>query len=139
MEKPILRNDRKKLIPNHAKPGFVYIFRDNQAGLCKIGLSRTPKRRRYYLSREYQSPLQIMAIAPTLNMKFTERLMHQMFARYHQYRSPGLDGFTEWFKLSTIRTLIAQITLYGITLLMFLGCLVVLAIILILFPIVLSW
>jgi len=81
--KPILKPNRTVKKQNHYVPGFVYIFHDRQAmqgqGMCKIGLSRTPRRRRYYLSETYESDLKIKAITPTMNMRLTEILMHKIF------------------------------------------------------------
>ena len=140
MQKPILKADRKaKPKQSHSRPGFVYLMFDPKVKLTKIGLSRCPKRRRYYLSREYQSELKILAIAPTINMKFTEDLMHQIFSSDHIYRTRGLDGFTEWFELGVFKVLVAQVSLFGIVTLLNLGCLAGLALILVLIPMVLSW
>lgn len=73
MQKPVLKGDREpKSKQNHSRPGFVYLMFDPKVGLTKIGLSRVPKRRRYYLSREYQSELKLLVFAPTINMKFTD-------------------------------------------------------------------
>jgi hypothetical protein len=65
---------RLKKKRNDYVPGFVYIFHDLKAirgkgiTMCKIGLSRTPRLRRHFLSLEYGSNLEIRAIAFTMNM-----------------------------------------------------------------------
>lgn len=101
--KPILRADRKpKKKLNHATPGYIYCFYDRDARLSKIGLSRKPKTRRYYLSKEYQSELEIVAMAPIINMAWGEKLLHKNYKDRHQYRSPDCDGFTEWFAMSSV-------------------------------------
>ncbi len=128
--KPILRSSlklkTKKTIKsfnksgNHHWPGCVYIFEDinTRRGLgitlCKIGLSRTPLIRRYYLSREYDSELQVRAIVPTVNMKMTEEFMHVVFNKHHELRTQGLDGYTEWFRTNWLRIKLMQITLFAI-------------------------
>jgi len=117
--KPILKSKQwtvKK--QNHYKPGFVYIFHDPLAVLakgitmCKVGLSGKPKRRRYYLSQEYQSDLIIKTIAPTMNMRVTEILIHKMFEKHNVLRQRGLDGYTEWFAVNFLRILQMQVSLY---------------------------
>jgi len=80
--------------------------------MSKIGLSRTPRRRRYYLSGTVESNLKIMAIAPTMNMRLTEILMHNIFAGHQDARAPGLDGYTEWFHVNFFRIKQMQISLY---------------------------
>lgn len=119
--KPILRGDRipKKIKKqNHYRPGFVYIFHDPLAVLaeditmCKVGLSGKPERRRYYLSEEYQSNLIIKAIAPTMNMRLTEILMHQIFKKHNVLRERGLDGYTEWFAVNFLRIIQMRVSLY---------------------------
>jgi hypothetical protein len=123
LPKPILRSEKtpKKIKKqNHYRPGFVYIFHDPLAVLakditmCKIGLSRKPKRRRYYLSDTYGSDLKIMAIAPTINMRLTEILMHKIFASHQRIRTRGLDGYTEWFHVNFFRIKQMQITLFAV-------------------------
>jgi hypothetical protein len=108
--KPILRSSPeynyyrgmqwvKKKKQSHYRPGFVYIFQDYQAirgegvTMCKIGLSRTTKRRRYFLSLEYQSNLEIKAIVPTFNMRLTEVLTHQIFKKHNVLRKQRLDVY----------------------------------------------
>ena len=108
--KPILRHQRKPKRQNHYVPGFVYIFQDSN--LCKIGLSRKPKQRRYYLSQEYKTDLQIRAIVPTFNMRLTELWMHKIFEDSHVYRTKGLDGYTEWFQVNYLRVKQIQIMLF---------------------------
>ena len=110
----------KKKRRNYYVPGFVYIFHDLEAirgkgiSLCKIGLSRTPRRRRYYLSEEYGSNLRIRAIVPTMNMRLTELLMHKIFVGSRDARTPGLDGYTEWFHVDFLRVKKMQITLFAL-------------------------
>jgi hypothetical protein len=67
---PILRSEKtpKKIKKqNYYRPGFVYIFHAplvvlaKDITMCKVGLRGKPKRRRYYLSEEYQSNLIIKA------------------------------------------------------------------------------
>lgn len=91
-------------------PGFNYIFQDGY--LSKVGLSETPKSRHYFLSREYQAPLQIRAIVFTMNMRLTEKTMHKMFKRWNVHRTYGLDGRTEWFEAPPYRVLLMQVTLF---------------------------
>jgi hypothetical protein len=122
--KPILKSERllKPKQPmkkqNHYVPGFVYVFHDPLAmqgkgiTMCKIGLSRTPKRRRYFLSDTYKSNLIIKAIAPTMNMRLTEILMHKIFASHQRIRTRGLDEYTEWFHVNFFRIKQMQISLY---------------------------
>lgn len=119
--KPILRGERipKKIKKqNYYKPGFVYIFHDPLAVLaegitmCKVGLSGTPKRRRYYLSEEYQSNLIIKAIAPTMNIRLTEIVMHQILKKHNVLRKQGLDGYTEWFTVNSLRIIQMRPSLY---------------------------
>jgi hypothetical protein len=111
---------RLKKKRNDYVPGFVYIFHDAKAirgegiTMCKIGLSRTPKQRRYFLSNEYNSNLELRAIVPTFNMRLTEILMHNIFAGSHQLRSQGLNGYTEWFNFTWLRVKLMQIALYTI-------------------------
>lgn len=88
---------------NDRLPGFVYIFHDTRSNLCKIGLSRSPHKRRYYLSREYGTELQVVAIVPTFNMLWTEELMHEAYKAERCYRHPELNGYTEWFESGAIR------------------------------------
>ena len=90
---------QKFKIRNDRVPGFVYIFHDPRSGLCKVGLSRSPHKRRYYLSREYGTDLQVVAIVPTLNMLWTEELMHEAYKSERFYRHPELNGYTEWFRV----------------------------------------
>jgi hypothetical protein len=119
--KPILKSQRtvKKKKQNHYVPGFVYIFHDPLAmrgegmTMCKIGLSRTPKRRRYFLSDTYKSNLKIKAIAPTMNMRLTE-ILHKIFASHQRIRTRGLDGSTEWFQVNFFRIKQMQITLFAV-------------------------
>lgn len=111
---------RLKKKRNDYVPGFVYIFHDAKAirgkgiTMCKIGLSRTPRRRRYYLSEEYETNLRIRAIVPTFNMRLTEILMHKIFADSRNARTPGLDGYTEWFQVDFFRTKMMQISLFAV-------------------------
>ncbi len=118
---PILRSERtpKKIKKqNHYRPGFVYIFHDPLAVLakditmCKISLSGKPKRRRYYLSEEYQSNLIIKAMAPTMNMRLTEIFMHQIFKKHNVLRERGLDRYTEWFAVNFLRIIQMRVSLY---------------------------
>jgi hypothetical protein len=110
---------RLKKKRNDYMPGFVYIFHDTKAirgkgiTMCKIGLSRTPRRRKYYLSEEYESNLRIKAIVPTFNMRLTEILMHKIFADSRNARTPRLDGYTEWFQVDFFRIKMIQITLFA--------------------------
>ena len=105
---------------NDYVPGFVYIFHDPKAirgkgiTMCKIGLSRTPRRRKYYLSEEYESNLRIKAIVPTFNMRLTEKLMHKIFADSRDARTPGLDGYTEWFQVDLFRIKMMKISLFAV-------------------------
>lgn len=115
MQKPLLRKDRKQkpvINLNHSVPGYVYLIFDPNVKLTKIGLSRNPKKRRWYLAIEYQSSLKLMASAPTLNMKVSEDLMHHLFRKHHQYRSQGLDGFTEWFEAGFFTRILMRVTLF---------------------------
>lgn len=114
MQKPILKKDRKpkpRISLDHSVPGFVYLMFDPKARLTKIGLSRNPKKRRRYLAIEYQSNLKLLASAPTLNMKVSENLMHDLFWKHHHYRNQGLDGFTEWFNAGFFTRILMRITL----------------------------
>ena len=105
---------------NQYRPGFVYVFQDPETQdtqnktLCKIGLSGTPRSRCYYLSQEYGSDLVIRAIAFTLNMRLTEIWMHQIFKADSELRTPGLDGFTEWFRVNYLRMKWMQIMLLAV-------------------------
>ncbi|MEG4850839.1 GIY-YIG nuclease family protein [Microcoleus sp. B5-D4] len=121
----------KKKQQSHYGPGFVYAFHDRQAlredkrsihiqgtTFCKIGLSRTPRTRRYFLSREYESELEIKAIAFTMNMKVTEDLLHYIFSAHNELRKTrnsegkNLDGYTEWFRVTPLRLKMIQIMVY---------------------------
>lgn len=112
-------------------PGFNYIFQDGY--LSKVGLSETPKSRHYFLSREYQAPLQIRAIVFTMNMRLTEKTMHKMFERWNVHRTYGLDGRTEWFEAPPYRVLLMQVTLFLICWLVNFAYLVLAVLILMLF------
>ncbi|MEG4532996.1 GIY-YIG nuclease family protein [Microcoleus sp. D2_18a_D3] len=111
----ILKHQRQPKKPKPKRksdyvPGFNYIFQDG--ALCKVGLSETPKIRRYYLSKEYAANLEIRAIVFTMNMKLTEKMMHRIFEGSHYLRTKGLDGYTEWFEVNPLRVLLMQITLF---------------------------
>lgn len=72
----ILKHQRQPKKPKPKRkseyvPGFNYIFQDGD--LCKVGLSETPKTRRYFLSKEYEANLEIRAIVFTMNMRLTEK------------------------------------------------------------------
>ena len=104
---------QKFKIRNDRVPGSVYIFHDTRSQLYKIGLSRSPHKRRYYLSWEYGTDLQVVAIVPTLNMLWTEELMHEVYKSKRFYRHPELNGYTEWFRFDG--TIGIQICLWLIT------------------------
>lgn len=144
--KPRLKNYqevevKRKKQQNHYGPGFVYAFYDPSTNrqpvrqglrlqaeklailiqgtaLLKIGLSRTPRTRRYFLSREYESDLEIKAIAFTMNMKVTEDLLHYIFSAHNELRlernseGKNLDGYTEWFRVTPLRLKMIQIMVY---------------------------
>jgi hypothetical protein len=118
--KSTLRLNKNK--SNHHKPGFVYIFEDPNTRLCwgisfcKIGLSRSPESRRYFLSREYETDLEVRAIVPTLNMKLTEDFTHTIFNSCRSRRTPGLDGYTEWFRVNYVKLKLMQVTLVSLAL-----------------------
>lgn len=105
---------------NHSGPGFVYIFQDlktwdyRNTSLCKIGLSRTPRARRYFLSLEYGSDLEVRAIVFTTNMRLTEKWMHKIFSAHRELRTPGLDGYTEWFRANYAIMKSMQLLLYAV-------------------------
>lgn len=100
--KPILRHNRApKKRTNHARPGCIYAFYDAKAQMTKIGLSRTPKIRRYYLSREYNSELKIVAAVFIFNMAWGEDKLHKKYDALREFRYPKVDGFTEWFRILT--------------------------------------
>lgn len=122
---------KRKKHQSHYGPGFVYAFHDRQAlredkrsihiqgtTFCKIGLSRTPRTRKYFLSREYETELEIKAIAFTMNMKVTEDLLHYMFSAHNELRlernaeGKNLDGYTEWFRVTTLRMKMIQIMIF---------------------------
>ncbi|MEG4838386.1 GIY-YIG nuclease family protein [Microcoleus sp. B9-D4] len=132
---------KKKKQQSHYRPGFVYAFYDPSTKpeavrqalrekrerlailiqgttFCKIGLSRTPRTRRYFLSREYESELEIKAIAFTMNMKVTEDLLHYIFSAHNELRKTrnsegkNLDGYTEWFRVTPLRLKMIQIMVY---------------------------
>jgi hypothetical protein len=42
--------------------------------------------------------LKVVAIVPTLNMKWTEELMHEAYKSERYRRHPDLNGYTEWFR-----------------------------------------
>ena len=126
---------KNKKQQSHYGPGFVYAFHDHQAlreirerlaiqiqgvTLCKIGLSRTPRTRRYFLSREYQTDLEIKAIAFTMNMKVTEDLLHYIFSAHNELRlernseGKNLDGYTEWFRVTRLRLKLIQIMVFTV-------------------------
>ncbi|MEG5175547.1 GIY-YIG nuclease family protein [Microcoleus sp. B3-D7] len=137
---------KKKKQQSHYGPGFVYAFHDRQAireireireiqiqgvTLCKIGLSRTPRTRRYFLSREYESDLEIKAIAFTMNMKVTEDLLHYIFSAHNELRiqkldGKNLDGYTEWFRVTPLRLKLIQIMVFTMAILVNLAYLVAL-------------
>ena len=81
---------------NDWTPGYCYIFYDRQAKLHKIGLSRNPSRRRWYLCKEYKTTLDTKAIAYTPNMRLMEKILHALFQKRRYYRGE-MDGGTEWF------------------------------------------
>lgn len=137
---------KKKKQQSHYGPGFVYAFYDpsteRQAvpqqlrlkaekltiliqgtAFLKIGLSRTPRTRRYFLSREYQSDLEIKAIAFTMNMKVTEDLLHYIFSAHNELRleknseGKNLDGYTEWFRVTRLRLKMITIMVYTMAIL----------------------
>jgi hypothetical protein len=115
MQKPILKKDRKPksvINLNHSVPGYVYLMFDPKARLTKIGLSRNPKKRRWYLAIEHQSNLKLIASAPTLNMKVSEELMHHLFRKHHQYQNQGLNGFSEWFDAGFFTRILMRLTLF---------------------------
>lgn len=142
--KPILKSERipKKIKKqNHYKPGFVYLFHDplvvvtKGVTLCKAGLSGKPKRRRYFLSQEYQNNLIIKAMAfrpasyaPTMNRRVTEVILHKMFEKHNVLRQQGLDGYTEWFAVDLLRIVQMQVSLYLVAILVNLLYLVVIAV-----------
>lgn len=103
MAKPILRNDprykrnKPQAQRNDYTPGWVYAMWDDREKLIKIGLSRSPEKRCYYLSKEY-GQLQLVAKFFTFNMAFVENKTHKAFALKRVYRDKHLDGFTEWFQ-----------------------------------------
>lgn len=105
---------------NHSGPGFVYILQDlktwdyRNTSLCKIGLSRTPRARRYFLSLEYESDLEVRAIVFTTNMRLTEKWMHKIFSAHHELRTRGLDGYREWFRVNYAIMKSMQLLLYAV-------------------------
>lgn len=103
VSKPILRQHRKlKAKRNDQVPGFIYAFYDRLDASCKLGLSRYPAKRRYYLSLEYSSELEVIAIAPILNMAWGEKILHNYYRRDRKYRHPSFNGYTEWFTISSL-------------------------------------
>ncbi|WP_445250992.1 MULTISPECIES: GIY-YIG nuclease family protein [unclassified Microcoleus] len=132
----ILRHQRQPKKPKPKRkseyvPGFNYIFQDGN--LCKVGLSETPKTRRYFLSQEYQTNLEIRAIVFTMNMRLTEKMMHKIFEGSHQLRTKGLDGYTEWFQVNPWRVLRMQVTLFLLCWFVNFGYLVITILVLMLF------
>lgn len=114
MAKPILRQNRIKkpyATRNDATPGWVYIFRDSARGMVKIGLSRNPDRRKYYLSREY-GHLSLVAKVRTFNMAWLERRMHRQYSEIRKYQDSHLNGFTEWFEADWLKSFEMRISLY---------------------------
>jgi hypothetical protein len=49
-----------------------------------------------------------------MNMRLTELLMHKIFVDSLQARTPGLDGYTEWFDVDFLRVKKMQITLFAL-------------------------
>lgn len=102
MAKPILRDNpshkrNKPQTPrNDYAPGWVYAMWDDREKLLKIGLSRCPEKRCYYLSKQY-GQLQFVAKFFTFNMALVESNAHKAFALKRVYRDKNLNGFTEWF------------------------------------------
>lgn len=129
--KPILRQYKVLRRRNDYVPGYIYIFRDLPIGLCKIGLSRNPERRKYYLSRTY-GELTTVATVWVVNMRWAEKMLHKFYAGNRQHRTPGQDGYTEWFKATTTETLEMRFSLYlvagWVNFVYLLGALVVLSI-----------
>ena len=118
--KIILKKDRKPrttAMRNDNTPGYVYLMYDRKAQMTKIGLSRNPERRKWYLEKEYGT-LEFLLKIPTFNMKWLESLMHKSFASQHEYREKGRDGFTEWFRCNWLANWKMRIYLIG------LGCFV---------------
>jgi hypothetical protein len=47
-------------------------------------------------------------------MRLTEKLMHKIFADSRNARTPGLDGYTEWFQVNFFRIKMMQISLFAV-------------------------
>lgn len=112
--KPVLKTHKKTkvFIPrNDWVPGYVYIFRQSGEGLVKIGLSRSPLVRKYYLQQDY-GDLQTVAIVWVLNMKFIESQMHRIYVMQRVRREYWKSGFTEWFSADLTTALEMRICLY---------------------------
>lgn len=126
--KPILKKSpyfkRQTMNPRktqgHSGSGFVYIFQDlktwdcRNTSLCKIGLSGTPIARRYFLSLEYGSELEVRVIVFTVNMRLTEKWMHKIFSAHRELRTRGLDGYREWFRVNYATMKSMQLLLYAV-------------------------
>lgn len=86
--------------------GQNYILCDRSVNLYKIGLSKNAPKRRYFLSLEYQSDLQIVAIVRSPSMLLCEKLMHKIYRKVRKYRRKDgrlLDGGSEWFAIARPR------------------------------------
>lgn len=102
--KPILKKYRsyykKPFVKrNDYTPGWVYIERQIGTSYYKIGLSRNPKERKKALEQDYGSLLTI-GLMWTVNMKWTENWMHDLFDNHRIHQHPSKSGYTEWFNLT---------------------------------------
>ena len=82
--------------PTHnqdGKPGFVYLMKEVESGLYKIGSSINPKDRVRSVAHERGATIKLLKAFPCQDMGFTERSLHK---KYDYYRREG-----EMFELPT--------------------------------------
>lgn len=72
--------------------GFVYIFKVCDSNLYKIGATRSPSARLYYLQTEIKMPMVIFVTRKTNNAFFVEGELHDSLS---QFRDHG-----EWYRFS---------------------------------------
>jgi len=86
--------DAKSLKASHskAKPGIVYLIRENQGGFFKIGKSTDFKRRKSSLNLHLPVGYEVIH---TINTQDIDRLERELHARFASKRMQG-----EWFDLT---------------------------------------
>jgi hypothetical protein len=127
--KPILRQNRVKkpfVKRNEYVPGFVYMMADwkttdsDGKTLVKVGFSGHPPTRLRYLEKTW-GKLELLQQDKVANKKWLETWMHQCFNASHEFRTKGLDGYTEFFRLSVLEIFWMRIVLHFLCFLINLG------------------